>query len=570
MGVKADRGHGPLPLVVASSAWIAVVGNMPLWLALRRLGLLDSGSGCAMALALALTLGGCTVAFLSLLSWRPTLKPAATLLLLATATSGYFMLAYQVVIDPGMMTNVVETDVREAADLWSPWLAAYLVLVAGPPVWAVWTTRLRRSAAVPQLLRNLAAAAGGIVLSIVAILTVFQPLASAMRNHKELRYMMSPFNSLYAASVVASRPFTGKVGPLLPVGRDASFVDASTGKPPLLVLVLGETARSVNFGLNGYARDTTPELAALGVASFTNAWSCGTSTAASLPCMFSHLGRQGFAGLRQPQENLLDVLHHAGLAVLWVDNQAGCKGICDRVPSARVTSAAESELCRGGECLDGMLLEGLEDRIQSLPADRRARGAVLVLHQMGSHGPAYWRRSPAAFKRYLPECPSASLQECSREQVVNSYDNSIAYTDAVLASVIGWLKQRSDRWDTAMIYVSDHGESLGENNLYLHGLPYAIAPDVQKHVPWITWLSEGFERRAGLSMECLQRGRRALLTHENYFHSVVGLLDVRTSVYSPALDAYSQCTQSRRKVDEGAPGIARPSHHAAGLPAALD
>lgn len=570
MGVKADRGHGPLPLVVASSAWIAIVGNMPLWLALRRLGLLDSGSGCAMAAALALTLGGCTVAFLSLLSWRPTLKPAATLLLLATATGGYFMLAYQVVIDPGMMTNVVETDVREAADLWSPWLAAYLVLVAGLPVWAVWTTRLRRSAAVPQLLQNLAAAAGGIALSIVAILTVFQPLASAMRNHKELRYMMSPFNSLYAASVVASRPFIGKVGPLLPVGRDASFVDASTGKPPLLVLVLGETARSVNFGLNGYARDTTPELAALGVASFTNAWSCGTSTAGSLPCMFSHLGRQGFAGLRQPQENLLDVLHHAGLAVLWVDNQAGCKGICDRVPSGRVASAAESALCRDGECLDGMLLEGLEGRIQALPADRRARGVVLLLHQMGSHGPAYWRRSPAAFKRYLPECPSANLQECSREQVVNSYDNSIAYTDAVLASVIGWLKQRSDRWDTAMIYVSDHGESLGENNLYLHGLPYAIAPDVQKHVPWITWLSEGFERRAGLSMECLQRGRHALLTHDNYFHSVAGLLDVRTSAYSPALDAYSECTQSRWKVDEGVHGIARRYHHAAAPPAALD
>ena len=537
-------------MVLAASAWMALAGNMPLWLALHRLGLLGSAAGWAMAAALALVLAGCTAALLSLLAWRWMLKPAVTLLLLVTGISAYFMLAYHVVIDPGMLVNVVETDFREAADLWSPWLIACLAFFVGLPAAAVWTAHVSIHPAASQLLRNVGAAAAALALSAVAILAAFQPLASAMRNHKELRYMMNPLNVVYAAGVIAGRPFLGRAGPLMPVGRDAVFERAQTGKPPLLVLVVGETARSRNFGLNGYARDTTPELAAQGVASFTDTWSCGTSTATALPCMFSHAGRQAFDAMAQPEENLLDVLDHAGLAVLWVDNQAGCKGVCDRIAKVRAAAPAHPALCADGECLDGILLEGLDGGIEALPIARRAQGVVLVLHQMGSHGPAYWRRSPAATKRYLPECLGPNLQECSRAQVVNSYDNSIAYTDHVLASIIRWLEQREDRWDTAMVYVADHGESLGENNLYLHGLPYAIAPDVQKHVPWITWLSKGFESRSGVSLGCLRQRRDAHLSHDNFFHSVLGLLGVRTSAYSQRLDAYAQCTSAATRATD--------------------
>jgi lipid A ethanolaminephosphotransferase len=118
------------------------------------------------------------------------------------------------------------------------------------------------------------------------------------------------------------------------------------------------------------------------------------------------------------------------------------------------------------------------------------------MHQMGSHGPAYSQRTPAAFKKFMPECTSSHLPDCSSEQLRNAYDNTIAYTDHVLGSAISWLRQRTD-YDGALLYVADHGESLGENNLYLHGLPYSIAPDVQKHVPWVTWLSPGFEQDSG-------------------------------------------------------------------------
>jgi lipid A ethanolaminephosphotransferase len=215
--------------------------------------------------------------------------------------------------------------------------------------------------------------------------------------------------------------------------------------------------------------------------------------------------------------------------------------VCARIPSAVTTTARDADLCAGGECFDEVLLRGLDERIAALPAERRERGVVVVMHPMGSHGPAYHKRSPAAFKRFMPECASNVLQDCSQEQLVNAYDNTIVYTDHFLAATIRWLKTREAASDPALVYVADHGESLGENNLYLHGLPYAVAPDVQKRVAWISWLSPSFERRRGLSTACLNQRADAPVSHDNYFHSVLGLLDVQTGVYRREQDVYAPC-----------------------------
>jgi lipid A ethanolaminephosphotransferase len=535
----APSGQRPWTLVAASSVWMATAGNAPLWRELRGLGLLDRPAGWALALALALLIAAVLAAVLSLLAWRWTLKPAIAALLLAAATGAYFMLSYHVVIDPTMITNVLQTDPGEASALVNLRLPIALLLLAGLPAWALLRRPVRHAPWPAQALRNVGAVAGALALVVVVVLASFQPLASAMRNHKQLRYLMNPLNSLYALGDNALRPLRQGARPMATLAPDAQLAPTA-GKPPLLVLVLGETGRSGNFALNGYGRDTTPELARAGVASWRNAWSCGTSTAASVPCMFSHLGRDGFVARSQEHENLLDVLQRAGLAVLWLDNQGGCKGVCDRVGYANTSHQPDPQLCASGQCQDGILLEGLEQRLAQLPPAQRARGVVLVLHPMGSHGPAYWQRSPAEFKRFQPECTSNNLQDCGGQELLNAYDNSIAYADHVLASAIGWL-QRHDDYDTAMVYVADHGESLGENNLYLHGMPYAIAPDVQKHVPWITWLSAGFERRSGLALECLRGLADRRVTHDNYFHSVLGLMQVQTRAYQRSLDAYAAC-----------------------------
>ena len=541
MHATSSRAAAPVVLVAAASLWIALAGNAPLWRELQSLGLLQARGGWLLAATMAGVLAAGVFALLSLLAWHRALKPAVVVLLLASALGAHFMWTYGIVIDSSMATNALQTDWGEARALLSPRLLLVVLVAAVLPSWLAWRLPVRQRPWKQQAVRNAGATLAALALLAGLVLLSFQPLASTMRNHKELRYLMNPFNSLYAAGQVA---FGGKhaKGELAPLGRDAHVVmQASGAKPRLLLLVLGETGRSGNFGINGYGRDTTPELARAGAATFRNAWSCGTSTAASVPCMFSHLGREAFAARDRDSENLLDVLQQAGLAVLWIDNQAGgCKGVCARVPTVDTSRANDPRFCAGGECHDEILLSGLDARIAALPEAKRRLGVVVVMHQMGSHGPAYSERTPPAHKRFLPECTSSHLPDCSPEQLRNAYDNTIAYTDHVLGSAIGWLRQRTD-YDGALLYVADHGESLGENNLYLHGLPYALAPDVQKHVPWITWLSPSFQNRTGITHACLGRQADARITHDHLFHSVLGLMQVGTTAYRPALDAYGAC-----------------------------
>lgn len=528
------RLHHPHALIVAASLWMATLGNVALWRELLQLHLLDGWRGAAFAVAALTLIAALLTGLIGLMAWRATLKPVLTLLLVVTACSAHFMLTYRVVLDTTMVTNVLQTNPGEARDLIG-WRFALTLLLLGilPSVW-VWRTPLRPVAWPRRLAQNLALVAASLVLAVGTLLAAYQPLASAMRNHRHVRHLVSPLNTVQALGQIAAQPLRRNDSVVLPLGEDAHLgpTYAAQTHAPLVVLVLGETGRAGNFGLNGYARPTTPELTREGVASYTNAWACGTSTAASVPCMFSHLGRDAFEGRDRNYEGLVDVLHRAGLAVLWVDNQAGCKGVCARIPS--VAS------CPADDCLDEVMLQGLDARIAALPAERRARGVVIVLHAMGSHGPAYYKRSPPAYKRFLPECTSNVLQDCSQEELVNAYDNTIVYTDHFLAGTIEWLKRHADA-DTAMLYVADHGESLGESNLYLHGLPYAVAPDVQKRVAWISWLSPRFEKRSGVATACLRQRADVLLSHDHYFHSVLGLLDVQTGVYRHTLDAYAAC-----------------------------
>ena len=543
------RGLHPACVVLWISVWMAAACNVPLWREVLHVNGSTGVRGWAFLAAFMVLVTAGNAALLSLLAWRWTLKPAAGLLVLMAAFGAYFMLAYGIAIDASMLTNVLQTDVKEAGDLLNWQLPLTVGALAVPPV--AWLVRqpVRAVAPLRHTLHNAGLFVAAVLVAVGAVLLVFQDFASTMRNHTQLRYLINPLNTVYALGNIATKPLRMDTRTILPVGRDAQLGASYAGqsKPPLLVLVLGETGRAGNFGINGYERDTTPLLAARpDLISAGNAWACGTSTAASVPCMFSHLGRNGYEARRANFEGLMDVLQHAGLAVLWVDNQSGCKGTCDRIPNANTSAQKDPELCpTGSDCLDNIMLKGLDQRLADLPAEQRQRGTVVVLHQMGSHGPAYSKRSAPERKKFLPECTSNALQECDRQQVVNAYDNSIVETDHFLDSVLNWLGKQSNQAQPAMIYVADHGESLGENNIYLHGLPYSIAPDVQKHVPWLTWLSAAIQSRMGTATPCLQKElAQQRITHDNYFHSVLGLLDVKTGAYQPELDIFSACRKT--------------------------
>jgi lipid A ethanolaminephosphotransferase len=283
------------------------------------------------------------------------------------------------------------------------------------------------------------------------------------------------------------------------------------------------------------------------VFSFRDVRSCGTDTRDSLPCMFSSLDKAAFEKRSAEHENLLDLLQAAGLAVLWLENQSGCKDVCDRAPvqsTADLPADVKAKLCEDGECRDEALLVGLDARLARLPEERRRKGIVLVMHQMGSHGPAYFKRSAPAQKRFLPECTNTTLGQCDPQQLVNAYDNTIVATDRVLADTVTWLKSRSGDFAPALLYMSDHGESLGEHGIFLHGLPYAFAPEVQKQVPFIAWFGAELAARRGLDSACVGRLLDTPFTHDNLYHSALGLLDVSTPTYRRELDAFAPCRKA--------------------------
>ena len=531
-------------LVVIASIWLATMGNLTLWRNLMALPDLSGWHSVGFVCAFALIIASVVALVLSLLAWRYTLKPAISLLLLLAGFATHYMWMYGIVVDTPMVVNVFQTDTREARDQLSWQLLVTVTVVAVLPMAWLWQQPVPTSSLMQRFKGNLGIFVVSMLLAFGTLQWVFQDFASLMRNHTQLRYQINPLNSIYALLDLTIIPSDQPKGPMQPLGQDAHIAareGASSQRPPLLVFVLGETARSQSFSLNGYERPTNPLLVKENITSFRRVASCGTSTAESVPCMFSHLGKSEFKNRNAEFENLLDVLQRAGYAVLWIDNQSGCKDQCDRIPNINTSDLKAPEHCEGGECRDTVMLTRIEAELAKLPGERRARGTVVVMHQMGSHGPAYFKRTPAEFKPFKPECTDTSLSQCDRAQVVNAYDNTIVFTDYFLSRVIAWLKSQEKTHTPAMLYVSDHGESLGEKNMYLHGLPYSVAPPEQTTVPMITWLSPGFEQLSRVSTRCLQNQRDKPLSHDNLFHSVLGLMAVKTSVYQRELDFFATC-----------------------------
>ena len=528
-------------LVLCICAYFIAVGNHSFWasaLADRSPG--DTGTW-RFGVGVFVLLVALHFIALALFATRRTTKPLLILLLVCTAFASYFMGKYSVFLDPTMLRNLLRTDVGEARDLLAWDMLTQLAWQAALPIWLVWRVRLRERgwrSATAWRLGSMALALG---VATGAFLTVSQDLSSLMRTNKSMRYLITPGNYVYSLARVATADAVNATKPRVAVGTDAVAGPAWTdrSKPLLFILVVGETARAMNWGLNGYARQTTPELAALGVINFTDVGSCGTNTETSLPCMFSRIGRRDYDEDRiRGEESLLHVVSRAGFAVQWRDNQSGCKGVCEGLPMQKMAKTPDPSLCNGSECMDEILLKGLDAQ---LAGDQGKGNHLIVLHQMGSHGPAYHRRAPEAFRRYTPTCDTAELHKCSTQAVVNAYDNSIAYTDHVLGEAVRFLQSQSDRYDTALLYVSDHGESLGENNLFLHGMPYAIAPAQQTQVPMVMWLSPTFTDSRQIDLACLRSRATQRATHDNLFHTMLGLLDVQTSVYEPALDLVKGC-----------------------------
>ena len=525
--------------------WMASVVNMSFYQAMARLTSYQGVAAGVFLIATALMIFVYYFFILQLLNWRITAKWVSGILIIISAMGNYFVSELGVDINQGQILNMMQTDLHEVLDLVSWRAAEFTLFTIILPLLVIWRIRLRKDNVKTVVVHKLLASIGALMVIAALAFAYYGQYAPIFREHRNLKEKLNPNNSISGLIGYSKRNFKLKEQPLVTYGTDAVMTQ-KTAQPRMMVLVVGETARGESFSLNGYAKDTNPELEALlknneTILNFSNASSCGTETAVSLPCMFSGMTRQDYdEGLAKHREGLLDIAKRAGYQVTWIDNNSGCKKACDRVTRFTLPPALKEPLCNNEECLDEVLLLSLKAYLSQLNAQPNPKDQLIVLHQMGSHGPAYYKRYPDQFKKFTPACDTNAIQNCSHEALVNSYDNTIVYTDHILASIIGQLTQQTG-YQTAMWYVSDHGESTGEHGLYLHGAPYMMAPNQQTHVPMILWFSPQWQQQAPKLVPCLNQQLTLARGHDNLFASMLSMLDIRSQVIDPKLDMQTLC-----------------------------
>jgi len=472
-----------------------------------------------------------TILVLSWLSLVTFVKPVLLFSVLLCSLLFYSTLNYGVIFDKSMLQNIVETNSGEAFSYLNFQLVIFVVLLGIVPTYLfskfiiIGSFRVRLKSFVKLNLFAL------LCCALIAA-TFYKEYASVGRNNRQLTSYITPF-AFYTAGYKYLRdnyfypPLPFKVLDNLPALENKTTAS-------LTVMVVGETARAANFSLQGYSRATNAYTSKLGVKYFSDVSSCGTATAISVPCMFSRLNRKEYdSRLANSQENVLDIIQRSGVEVTWIDNNSSCKGVCARVKSENIEPNKKHSLCDGDYCFDEILVSKLKDRI----AKSNVKHKLIILHMIGSHGPTYYRRYPEHASLYKPDCDRSDIQNCTTTELTNTYDNTIAYTDRVLSELIKVL-QESNEMEKSLLYVSDHGESLGEKGLYLHGFPYALAPTEQTHIPMIFWSNKLTDSEFN---RCVELQHSKTFSHDNIFDTLLGLTHVNSNQYQPIYDIFNAC-----------------------------
>ena len=413
------------------------------------------------------------------------------LILLLSAAVSYSVIFLGVYFDRAMLTNVLITTPAESAKLLTVPYALWLLVLGVVPA----LLYLRVRVVYRRWWRELALRLGAVLLSLALALLLshhyYQEYAAYGRNNHDIPHLIVPTNFI-VASISKIKHQRRANRPYETVAADA-HQQKTDPQRRVSVFIIGEATRAQNWGLNGYARQTTPKLAARGaeIINYPQVSSCGTYTAYSVPCMLSEQPRATFdVDIASRRDNLLDILQRAGVRVVWYDNDTGCKGACANIEYHDMTAL-------------------------NLPA----------------------------YCTYTPTCDTKQIQQCSREEITNTYDNTIRYVDGFIERVIARLAREKD-WKSSVFYVSDHGESLGENGIYLHSTPYSVAPVEQTRVPMMLWLSDAWRQDGAVDGSCLhQRASSGEYSQDNVFHTYLGLFDVQTggSIYQKELDLLAGC-----------------------------
>lgn len=526
------NAYSPFSIIFLSALFIALFDNLPFFHNVMQVYPFN-GANALFLLSLGTILVLFTTLLIVIVSFKYTLKPVLILFFISAAFLNYFMQTYHVVIDSEMIRNSLQTDMHETKDLLSLQLLGYFFFLGVLPSFLVYRVKIEYPTFVQNLWFKLKSILVLCVLIVAIVFSLSKFYTSFFREHKTLRYYTNPVYFIYSLGKYISQEFAVKPT-FKPIGLDAHILPEAKRK--LVIMVVGEATREDKLSLNGYSKQTNPLLAKEDLISLRNVYSCGTSTAYSVPCMFSVYNRSDYTyDKAMYTSNALDVLNNTKqIALLWRDNNSDSKGVALRIPYQDYKSSKNNPIC-DDECRDIGMLVGLDDFI----AKNAGKDIFIVLHQMGSHGPAYYKRYTKDFDKFNPTCKTNQLEKCSVDEINNAYDNTIVYTDYFLYKTIEFLKGYESKFETAMIYMSDHGESLGEKGIYLHGMPYLIAPEEQKHIGTIVWVGDENLKKQ-IDYEGLKKASNKEYSQDYLFHSILGIMGVQTKVYNPKLDLFSK------------------------------
>ena len=449
------------------------------------------------------------------------LKPLTIFLIILSAILSFYNQQFGVTVDEQMIINTLQTDVNEAMDLMSVGFFIHIFFFGIIPSIIIYFIEIEYGSFKKDFLIRLSLIITVFLIVAVIIFANFKQVSFITRQNNTLNQHITPLYTLTSTYRLARLSLQGE-SKFTKLGEDAKLI--KNNKKTIGIMVVGETARSDRFSLNGYQKETNPYLKNKGVFSFKNTISCGTATAYSVPCMFFLNGEKNYTQSKaKNQSNVLDVLSFAGVKTIWVNNNSSCKNVCKRIETLDIIKGS------GGEDKNTILDEKLLD-ITSQILKNNKEDVLIVLHTMGSHGPRYYKRFPEKFAKFKPFCNNDTPQNCSKDELNNAYDNTIVYTDYFLAKLIDILKEKKE-YNTFMFYASDHGESLGENGIYLHGLPKKIAPKEQTDFAMVLWLSDQIIKNQNINSSKIKSMANKQLNHDYLPHTLLNLFKVQSSVY---------------------------------------
>ncbi|MBD3906469.1 phosphoethanolamine--lipid A transferase EptA [Chryseobacterium sp. Ch-15] len=427
------------------------------------------------------------------------------IIFLINAVALYFINTYGVIIDESMIGNVLNTNYAESSSFFSFKLLGYLIFLGFIPGYFILTIQVVKESVKKCLLLL----AGSLLFILVFVFANSSNWLWIDKNSKTLGGLVMPWSyTVNTALFYIHKNQTNRKEILLPKATMGNNDKA------VVILVIGESARQENFSLYGYGKNTNPLLSKIDNVHTFRANSCATYTTAGVKCILQHQDSNDF------YEILPNYLYRNNVDVVWRTTNWGEPPVHVRDYQTRDKLMRE---CNGEDCgYDEILVSGLKERISA----SRKNKVLIVLHTSTSHGPTYNKKYPKKFEVFSPVCNSVELSKCSRQELINAYDNTIVYTDYILSQVIGELKELKG-YRSSMIYVSDHGESLGEKNLYMHGLPVSLAPKQQYEIPFIVWSSGG---------PAIKNDQ--LVSQSYVFHSVLRFLGVKSPVYDEKMSIF--------------------------------